>query len=154
VISNDSIQKLAEAHLNGSGKFVTKITVSASNRIEVLMDGDDGISIQDCVDLSRHIEKSLDRDKEDFSLEVSSPGAAAPLVIPRQYKKHIGRTLSVKLKDDTEVEGELKQLHEKGFVLEYSARENKSLGKGKVTVVKQHDVLFEHIKESKIKLKF
>lgn len=154
MISKDSIQKLAEEHLKGSDKFVTKISVSSSNRIEVLLDGDNGIGIQDCVDLSRHIEKNLDRDQEDFSLEVSSPGASAPLVLPRQYKKHLGRNFSVKLNDGNSVEGELKQVNDKGFILEFSVRENKALGKGKVTVIKQKEVLFEHITESKIKLKF
>lgn len=154
MITKTHIQALAEDHLKGSDKFVTKITVSPNNRIEVLVDGDNGIGIQDCVDLSRHIEKNLDREKEDFSLEVSSPGATAPLVLPRQYKKHLGRTFEVKLNDGTKAEGELTSINDTGFILEYSARENKPLGKGKVTVTRQHEIAFNQITESKIKLKF
>ncbi|MDI9341726.1 MAG: ribosome assembly cofactor RimP [Sediminibacterium sp.] len=154
MITKTHIQALAEDHLKGSDKFVTKITVSPNNRIEVLVDGDNGIGIQDCVDLSRHIEKNLDREKEDFSLEVSSPGATAPLVLPRQYKKHLGRTFEVKLNDGSKAEGELIRINDTGFTLEYSARENKPLGKGKVTVTRQHEIAFNQITESKIKLKF
>ena len=154
MISKNTIQKLADEHLMGSDKFITKITVSEANRIEILVDGDNGIGIQDCVNLSRYIEKSLDREVEDFALDVSSPGATAPLVLPRQYKKHLGRTLEVKLTNEEKVEGELVSLNEKGFVLEFTSRENKALGKGKVTVTKQQMVTFAEIIESKIKLKF
>lgn len=154
MISKSTIQKLADEHLMGSDKFITKITVSEANRIEILVDGDNGIGIQDCVNLSRHIEKSLDREVEDFALDVSSPGATAPLVLPRQYKKHVGRTLEVKLANEEVVEGEMVSLNEKGFVLEFTSRENKPLGKGKVTVTKQQMVTFADIIESKIKLKF
>ncbi len=154
MISKNTIKKLADEHLTGSDKFVTKITVSEANRIEILVDGDNGIGIQDCVNLSRHIEKSLDREAEDFALDVSSPGATAPLVLPRQYKKHVGRTLEVKLANEEILEGELVSLNDKGFVLEFTSRENKPLGKGKITVTKQQMVTFTEIIESKIKLKF
>ncbi len=154
MISKKTIQKLADEHLTGSDKFITKITVSEANRIEILVDGDNGIGIQDCVNLSRHIEKSLDRETEDFALDVSSPGATAPLVLPRQYKKHVGRTLEVTLATEEKIEGELVSLNDKGFVLEFTSRENKPLGKGKITVTKQQMVTFTEIIESKIKLKF
>jgi ribosome maturation factor RimP len=104
--------------------------------------------------LSRAIEGQLDRDKEDFALDVSSHGAATPLVIPRQYPKHIGRTFEVKLVDGSKAEGDLVECNDDGILLEYSVRENKALGKGKTTVVKQQAIKYSDIKESKIKLKF
>lgn len=154
MIEKKHIELLAEEHLKGSDKFITKISVSTSNRIEVLVDGDAGIGIHDCVSLSRYIEKNLDREKDDFSLEVSSPGATAPLVLPRQYHKHLGRTLVVKLTNDTLAEGDLMSVNPEGFVLEYSTRENKPIGKGKITVTRQQQVAFSDVVESKIKLKF
>ncbi len=154
MIAKEQILQLAEAHLNGTDKFVTKINVSPGNTIEVFIDGDTAVNIKDCVALSRFIEGSLDREKEDFAIEVSSHGAASPLVNQRQYKKHIGKTFEIKLNDDTKHEGELVEYNENELVIKYSARENKPIGKGKVTVEKKETIPFKTIKESKIKLKF
>lgn len=154
MIVKEQILQLAEAHLKGTDKFVTKITVSPGNLIEVFIDGDTAVNIKDCVALSRFIEGSLDRDKEDFAIEVSSHGAATPLVNQRQYKKHIGKTFEIKLNDNTKHEGELVEYNENELTIKYTARENKPIGKGKVTVEKKETIPFKTIKESKIKLKF
>lgn len=154
MITKEQILQLAEAHLNGTDKFVTKINVSPGNTIEVFIDGDTAVNIKDCVALSRFIEGSLDRDKEDFAIEVSSHGAASPLVNQRQYKKHIGRTFEIKLNDNSKHEGELVEYNENELIIKYSARENKPIGKGKITVEKKETIPFKTIKESKIKLKF
>jgi ribosome maturation factor RimP len=154
LITKEQIQQIAEEHLKGSDLFVTSIRVGAGNTISVFIDGDSGVSIDDCVGLSRSIEKTLDRDKEDFSLDVSSHGASAPLLYPRQYRRHIGRSLEVKLGDGNKAEGELVSCDNEGIVLQYQVRENKPIGKGKVTVTKQQQIKYNQIKESKIKLKF
>lgn len=154
MIAKEQILELAEAHFLGTDKFVTKINVSTGNIIEVLIDGDTAVTIKDCVGLSRAIEGSLDREKEDFALQVSSHGAASPLVNHRQYKKHIGKTFEIKLNDDSNHEGELVELNENELILKYNTRENKAIGKGKVTVEKKETIPFTTIKESKIKLKF
>lgn len=154
LITKEKILALAEEHFKETDKFVTKINVTSGNHIEVFIDGDTAVSIKDCVALSRFIEGSFDRDKEDFSLEVSSHGAANPLINFRQYKKHLGKTFEVKLNNDAIHEGELVELNEEGLTLKYSVRENKPLGKGKITVEKQDRIPFNTIKESKIKLKF
>jgi ribosome maturation factor RimP len=127
--------------------------VGSDNHINVFIDGDRGVTISDCVDLSRFIEKSLG-DSENFSLDVSSHGASTPLTMPRQYKKHIGRDFEIKLIDGTKAEGTLVECHDETILLEYSVREDKPIGKGKVTVTKQQQINFNEIKESKIKLKF
>lgn len=134
--------------------YVTAVKIGAANQISVFIDGDNGVTIADCVELSRHIEKNIDRDKEDFSLDVSSHGAEKPLVIPRQYKRHIGRSFEIKLMDGTIAEGNLVSSNDNEIVIEYSVRENKPIGKGKVTVIKQQSINYNQIKESKIKLKF
>jgi ribosome maturation factor RimP len=154
LITKEHIQEIAEEHLKGTDLFVTGVRVSAGNTVNVFIDGDRGVTIDDCVALSRYIEKTLDRDKEDFSLDVSSHGAAAPLVYPRQYKKHIGRNFEVKLEDGSKAEGELASCNDEGIVLQYQVRENKPIGKGKITVTKQQQIKYNQIKESKIKLKF
>jgi ribosome maturation factor RimP len=154
LITKEQILALAEAHLNGTDKFVTRINVGSGNGIEILIDGDTPVSIKDCVGLSRFIEANLDREKEDFAIEVSSHGAANPLVNQRQYKKHIGKTFEIKLNDDTKHEGELVEYNENELTIKYSTRENKPIGKGKVTVEKKETIPFKTIKESKVKLKF
>ena len=119
------------------------------------MDGDNGIGINDCVAISRHIEGSLDREKEDFSLEVSSPDATKPIKMARQYKKHIGRDFEIVLNDASKIAGTLKSVDNTGsIVIETVSRENKPIGKGKINVTKEHLIQLNNIKESKIKLKF
>ncbi len=120
----------------------------------MFLDGDEGVTIKDCVALSRAIEGELNRDKEDFSLDVSSHGAATPLAFPRQYKRHIGRELEIVKTDSSKMEGKLLSSDDEGIDLEVSTRENKTLGKGKTTVIRQYRIPFSEMKETKIKLKY
>jgi ribosome maturation factor RimP len=154
LITEEQILGLTAQHLANGSLFVTGVRIGAANQITVFIDGDNGVTIADCVALSRFIEGNLDRDKEDYSLDVSSHGASAPLVIPRQYPKHIGRDFEIKLLDGTKAEGTLVECTNDFVRLEFSVRENKSIGKGKVTVKKEQIVNYNQIKESKIKLKF
>jgi ribosome maturation factor RimP len=155
MITKQQIEQLAEEKLKGSSFFIVDVKVLPGNRIEVYVDGENGIGIKDCVELSRYIEKSLDREAEDFSLEVSSPGATTPLKIGRQYLKHIGRDLEVTLNNGEKIEGTLVETDGKEeLVLETTSRENKPIGKGKITVTRTHKIRLPEIKESKIKLKF
>lgn len=153
MITKEKITELANQHLANGPLFVTGIRVGSDNHITVFIDGDRGVTISDCVDLSRFIEKSLG-ESEDFSLDVSSHGAATPLTMPRQYKKHIGRDFEIKLLDGTKAEGTLVECNDNNIRLEYSVREDKPIGKGKITVTKQQQINYNEIKESKIKLKF
>ncbi len=107
MINNEQINNIVEAYLEGTDKFVVKLTVSKDNLINLFVDGDHGITIDDCVKLSRHIENSLDRDEEDFELRVSSAGIDLPYMMLRQYTKNIGRKIEAKLKDGTKKRGEL-----------------------------------------------
>jgi ribosome maturation factor RimP len=154
LIKKEHILSLANNHLKGSPVFVTGIKIGSDNHINLYIDGDNGVTIKDCVELSRAIEGSLDRNKEDYALDVSSHGATTPLALPRQYPKHIGRNFEIKLNDGSKVEGTLVECNDKELKLEYSTRENKPVGKGKVTVTKQQTVKHSDIKESKIKLKY
>lgn len=133
--------------------YLIDFSISADNKITVVLDGDKGVTVQDCMKISRAIEHNLDREEIDFGLEVASAGAAAPIVLPRQYKKNIGRKLAVRTEDDT-YEGNLTAISEKGITLEWKAREPKPIGKGKVTVQKVKEIGFTDIKEAKVMLKF
>ena len=133
--------------------FLIDFSISSDNKIKVIIDGDKGVIVEDCMFISRAIEHHLDREEEDFSLEVMSAGATAPLVEKRQYKKHIGRILKVKTTTET-TEGTLIKVDDQGVSLEWKVREPKPVGKGKVTVKKQADIAYEDIVEAKVMIKF
>ena len=134
--------------------FLISFSVGADNSIKIVIDGDNGVLVEDCMFVSRAIEHNLDREEEDFSLEVLSNGAASPLVLPRQYKKNVGRTLEVKTNDNKGYEAELVDASEEAINLKWKAREPKPVGKGKVTVQKEATVAYSNIKEAKVKIKF
>lgn len=133
--------------------FLIDFTITTDNKINVILDGDEGVTVQDCMKISRAIEHNLDREEEDFSLEVASAGAASPMVLPRQYRKNIGRKVEVKANDKV-YEGNLTDATEDSIVLEWKAREPKPIGKGKITVQKKMEINFSDITEAKVILKF
>jgi ribosome maturation factor RimP len=148
MITQQHILDLANAHLKTTDKFVVFLTIKPTNRILLFIDGDSGVTIDDCVKLSRHIESSLDREKEDFELQVSSAGADQPLLLPRQYHKHVGRTLKVKTRDGALFVGKLQSVGEDRFELLLPAIKKEK--KPETTV----DIEFENVQETKIELSF
>jgi len=144
---------LEEALKEDKSLFLLDFSVSADNKIKVILDGDNGVTLQDCMNVSRAIEHNLDREEEDFALEVASAGAASPLKLPRQYSKNIGRKLEVKTQED-EFEGKLTEASESDITLEWKVREPKPVGKGKITVQKKQTIAISDIKEAKVVLKF
>ena len=133
--------------------FLIDLTITESFKIIVTIDGDKGVTLQDCIDISRVIEHNLDREEQDFSLEVASAGVSSPLKHKRQYKKNIGRTLIVKLADQT-IEAPLTDADDDKIVLEWEAREPKKVGKGKETVLKRQEIPYEDIKEAIVTVTF
>ncbi len=105
--------------------FLIDLSIGSGNKIMVTLDGDNGVNLQDCIDISRAIEHNLDREEEDFSLEVASGGAASPLKIPRQFKKKWAERLSVKTATE-EIEAEITDANDEFIVLEWKAREPKA----------------------------
>lgn len=136
-----------------SSLFLIDFTVSTDHKIKVVIDGDNGVTVKDCIKISRAIEHNLDREEVDFALEVASAGATAPLVVDRQYKKNIGRKLEVYTLEGVN-EGNLTAVENEHIVLEWKAREPKPIGKGKVTVQKRKEINFSDIKKAKVVLKF
>ena len=130
--------------------FLIELKVGADNSIRVILDGDQGVSLKDCMTISRAIEHQLDREAEDFSLEVASVGVGTPLQSQRQYIKNIGRKLKVELVERPSVEGTLIAADDKGFTLKWKQREPKPVGKGKVTVEKQETLSYEQIESAKV----
>ena len=115
MISDKHIENLITEHLANTDVFLVECRVKTDNKIRVFIDSERGVTIEDCIALSRHIEGNLDRDKEDFGLDVSSAGLDLPLRIPRQFKKNEGRTVHVVMNDGAEIKGKLMAVTEEDF---------------------------------------
>ncbi len=130
--------------------FLIDLTIGGDNTIRILLDGDEGVSLHSCMEVSRKVEHNLDREENDFSLEVSSCGVGSPLTLPRQFKKNVDRKLEVTDSEDKLVQGTLITVTEDSFTLEWKAREPKPIGKGKVTVTKTKEFKYGSFKNAKV----
>ena len=133
--------------------FLIDFEILSGNVIRIVVDGDNGVLVEDCMMISRAIEHNLDRDEYDFSLEVSSAGAYSSLTNSRQYVKNIGRVLSIKTNSE-DYEAKLVEANKEDIKLKWKQREPKKIGKGKVTVEKEINILYKDINEAKVKIKF
>ncbi|MBR1851287.1 MAG: ribosome assembly cofactor RimP [Bacteroidales bacterium] len=146
MIEKAKIIEIAKSWLDGSDKFLVGVKVTPANKIYVDIDGDNGVTIDDCIELSRAIEKSLDRDVEDFELNVSSAGADSPLKFPRQYRKNVGRRLEVVDLDDERCEGRLAEVTDGGFVLEVPGSRKQP--------ARRLDLKFDDVKSARVLIDF
>ncbi|MET3034953.1 ribosome assembly cofactor RimP [Chryseobacterium sp. NRRL B-14859] len=134
--------------------FLIDLKISAGDDITVILDGDNGVSLQDCLDASRAIEFNMDREEHDFSLQVMSAGLSEPLSIPRQFSKNIGREIEVMLEDSSKIEGELSKVDEDKITLILRYRKPKDIGKGKVDVEEEKEISYSEIKKALVVIKF
>lgn len=118
MIDKTSIIAIVEEHLKESDLFLVEVKVSGRNKIMVFLDGDKGVPISSCIDLSRHIESQLNRDVEDFELEVSSVGVNTPLTMPRQFMKNVGRDIVYTDADGKKIKAKLLEAAHTGFTVE------------------------------------
>ena len=133
--------------------YLIELSISVNNKVQVVIDGDNGVSLSETMRISRAINDNFDREVEDFSLEVSTPDIAHPLKVKRQYIKNLNRILKVKT-EEQELEGTLVTADEDKIVLQWKVREPKPVGKGKVTVDKTATLEYTEIKEAKVKILF
>ncbi len=139
MINKEHISRLADDCLFGSDRFVVGINIGTDNNIRVFIDSDSGVTIANCVELSRYIEKSLDRDSEDFELNVSSSGVDHPFVLLRQYRNNIDHKVKVINKDGGKITGILKHVNEDEIELleeiKSKNKKNKKISTGKVITI-------------------
>ena len=146
-------QLLKESLLEKPEIFLVDLTITDSFKIIISLDGDNGVNLQDCIDISRAVENNIDREEQDFSLEVASVGVGSPLKFKRQYFKNVGRMLIVKLQSE-KIEAKLVDANEEFITLEWQAREPKKTGKGKETVQKKLEIPYTDIKEAIVTVTF
>jgi len=134
--------------------FLIDLKFSAGDDITVILDGDNGVSLQDCLDASRAIEFNIDREDHDFSLQVMSAGLSEPLSSERQFRKNIGRDLDILMNDSTKIEGELVKVDDEKITLILRYRKPKEVGKGKVDVEEEKEIPYSEIKKALVAIKF
>ncbi|MES2417819.1 MAG: ribosome assembly cofactor RimP [Bacteroidota bacterium] len=132
--------------------FLVEVKMLPNHKLIIHVDGDQGISIQDCAMISRHVGFHLEEENvidKAYNLEVSSPGVGEPLKLIRQYTKNMGRTISVKLANGTSIEGELLKVNENSIAIEAKIKE-----KGKKVQLVETLVELNNIVETKVLISF
>ncbi len=151
--TEEKIEELLENHFKDTEYFLVDV-VSKANRFEVYIDGDTNIQIDKCVEVSRFLEEALESGgyvRDNYLLEVSSPGMTNPIKVMRQYKKYIGRQLDILLKDGTRKEGLLKEVNDEEVTLEIAVK----IGKKKKDIeLRLVNIAFEDMKVAKRKITF
>jgi ribosome maturation factor RimP len=143
MISEQFIKDLTIQCLEGTDRFAVSVAVRSDNRIRIFIDSDSCVLIEHCIELSKFIESNLNRDQEDFELNVSSSGLDQPYRLTRQYIKNIGRQVAVLQKDNTKIEGTLLAADEQSFTI------NEITKVKKVITETKHTFLYGDIKETK-----
>ena len=132
--------------------FLVDVKFHSNGKLMVLVDGDNGIGIDDCVAISRHVGFHLEEEnviETAYNLEVSSPGIDTPLTLPRQYAKNVGRQLSIKMDDGTKREGELKEVGDGQIIIEEQIKQ-----KGKKAEIIESTIPTDKITETKVLISF
>ena len=148
MIDIEKVEKLARERLE-KGMFLVEVTVSKSNAISVFVDGMDGVTIDQCIAISRNIEFNLDREVEDFELQVSSAGLGRPFKVIEQYTKSLGEKIEVLSNDGNKLVGILKEVDDNYIKLETTRKEKVEGRKKKELVVEVLTLNFEEIKSAK-----
>jgi ribosome maturation factor RimP len=132
--------------------FLVEVKMLPNNKLIIHVDGDEGISIQDCAAISRHVGFHLEEEntiEKAYNLEVSSPGVGEPLKLKRQYEKNIGRELSIKMADGELKEGKLLEMNDTSITIEAKVKE-----KGKKAQLVETSIDFDNIIETKVLISF
>lgn len=154
MIDKSLVLSLINEWLEGKDYFLTDLTVSADDRIVVEIDHKEGVWIDDCVELSKHIESHLDREAQDFELEVGSAGVGQPFKVVRQYENNVGETVEVLTREGKKLKGILKDADAEGFTLTI-AEKVKLEGKKRPTL-EERDLSFtyDEVKSTKYVIDF
>ncbi len=154
MITEKKIRQLIAEKIEGTEYYILSLEIKPGNGIVVELESSGPVSISDCVDISRQIEHNLDREAEDFSLQVSSPGLDKPLRHFKQYIKNLGRDLKIMRTNGTEIEGTVTAADESGITL-HTVRKERVEGKKKKELIEEnHQLSYPEIKQAKIIINF
>lgn len=154
MIKKAYIEEILQPVVEEKGGFLVSLNVDKQNRIIAKVDSLDGFTIADCVDLSRAIEGSLDREEEDFELEVSTPGLNAEFKVWEQYKKNEGRKVEILQESGEKLKGILRAVTPESFTLETEMKEKVEGKKKKQVITQSHQINFDSVKKARLVLDF
>ncbi|MBO7496462.1 MAG: ribosome assembly cofactor RimP [Salinivirgaceae bacterium] len=149
MIEKKQIEEIVQGRIEGTDLFLVEVKVDTQNNITVTVDSPEGISVDTCVVLSQYIESQLNREAEDFALEVSSPGVGQPLKVLQQYTKILNGTIEVLFNSGIKLNGILREVSSEGILLEYETKEKPEGAKRPVKIVKTEPYAFSEIKSVK-----
>jgi ribosome maturation factor RimP len=154
MISKEKVESLIADKIASGDYFIVSLDISTSNKIKLIVDSMNGITIKECVAFSRAIEHNLDREVEDFELEVSSPGLSTPLKVKQQYVKNIGRDLNILTNDNKKIKGLLKQVGENDIIIEEEQKTKVEGQKKKIITKVDQTIAIDNINKALVILKF
>ena len=154
MIEKAVVTQLVEEHLQASNPYLVDVAIKPGNYIVVEIDSDDSVSIDDCVALSQYIEAHLDRDVEDYELEVGSAGITSPFKVLRQYQKNIGNEVEMLLKSGSKKVGVLTAVDIAGATISVEKKVKPEGAKRPVMVTEEENYPFEEIKYTKYLIRF
>ena len=154
MIAKSKVTEIVNQWLEGKDYFLVEVSVSADNCVSVEIDHADGVWIEDCVQLSRHIEANLNRDEEDYELEVGSAGIGQPFKVLQQYINHIDKEVEVLALDGKKYRGVLTNANEDGIVVTVPVKEKPEGAKRPILVNKEFAWKYNEIKYTKYLINF
>lgn len=154
MIEKKTVCRIVEEWLEGKEYFLVEVAVGTDNRIVVEIDHKEGVWIEDCVELSRFIESRLNREEEDYELEVGSAGIGQPFKVLQQYVNHVGSEVEVLTKDGRKLHGVLKTADAEGFTLTVSKKVKEEGAKRPKMVDEDLRFAYEDVKYTKYLISF
>lgn len=154
MITKELVHNIISSKVEEEGLFVVEITVSATNQISIFIDGDKGVTIDQCIAISRFVEQNLDRDVEDYELDVSSAGLDLPLKVARQYIKNIGRNVDIVSKNGQKLTGKIVAANNESFDAEVAKDVLVEGKKRKQKIISLENFKYTDIKSTKIVVSF
>lgn len=154
MIQKNIVEKIVEQHIADTDYYLVETVITPNNHISIEIDSFEGVSIDYCVELSRYIESQLDRDAEDYELEVGSAGLTSPFKVKKQYEKNIGNEVEVLTKDGKKLSGVLIIVDEETFTIEIEKQIKPEGAKRKITVKEEINFPYDGIKTIKYIFRF
>ncbi len=154
MIDQEKLGELVSEALSQEEAFLVDMQVDSDAKIRIEIDRSGGINLSTLTKVSRLIESEFDRDEEDYSLEVASPGVGTPFKVWEQYPANVGRVVKVNLKDGSEIKGDMISADEGKIVLTWKERVPKEKGKGKRTIEVSKEIEIKDIQQTKLEVRF
>ncbi len=154
MLDKSIVSQIVESYLRESEHYLVDLKVNQDNRIQVEIDSFNGVSLDDCVALNRFLESKLDREVEDFELEVSSAGLSSPFKVLKQYEKNIGKEVEVLTTEGKKLAGVLSSVSSDAVVLTVEKTIKEEGAKRKKNVQEEITLSFKNIKTTKLIIRF